>query len=74
MFDKRHPTILPSATLPPIPERQAKGRARLCGDERGASSIEYALIAAGIGAALAATVYSLGTTTKDLYSSLAALF
>ena len=49
-------------------------RARLAADERGATAIEYALIAAGIGAALAATVYNLGSQTKGLYQSIAALF
>jgi len=48
-------------------------RRRIAADEQGASAIEYALIAAGIGAAVAATVYSLGTATKGLYSSLAAM-
>ncbi len=48
-------------------------RRRLAGNEQGATAIEYALIAAGIGAAVAATVYSLGTATKGLYSSLAAM-
>jgi pilus assembly protein Flp/PilA len=48
-------------------------RRRLAGNEQGATAIEYALIAAGIGAAVAATVYSLGTATKGLYSSIAAL-
>ena len=39
--------------------------ARAAGDdEDGATAIEYALIAAGIGAAVAATVWSLGTTTN----------
>ena len=48
-------------------------RRRLAGNEQGATAIEYALIAAGIGAAVAATVYSIGTATKGLYSSLAAM-
>jgi pilus assembly protein Flp/PilA len=48
-------------------------RARLAADEQGATAIEYALIAAGIGAALAATVYSLGTATDSLYATLAAM-
>ena len=47
---------------------------RLAADEHGATAIEYALIAAGIGAAVAATVYSLGTTTRSLYANLAAMF
>lgn len=35
-----------------------------CADERGATAIEYALIAAGIGATVAATVYNMGSTLK----------
>jgi Flp pilus assembly pilin Flp len=41
--------------------------------EDGATAIEYAMIAAGVGAAVAATVYSLGTTTAGLYQSIANL-
>jgi pilus assembly protein Flp/PilA len=37
---------------------------RFRADERGATAIEYALIAAGIGATIAATVYNLGSTIK----------
>ena len=33
-------------------------------DERGATAIEYALIAAGIGATIAATVYNMGSQIK----------
>jgi pilus assembly protein Flp/PilA len=69
MFKKLRLTVSPSLTFPRMP-----GCTRLATDERGATAVEYALIAAGIGAALAATVHSLGTTTKDLYSSLAGLF
>ena len=47
---------------------------RAAGDENGGTAIEYALIAAGIGAAVAATVFSLGTTTANLYQSVANLF
>ena len=43
-------------------------------DERGATAIEYALLASGIGAAVAATVWNLGSTTHDFYASLAAMF
>jgi len=46
----------------------ARGLARLAADERGATAIEYALIASGVGAAIAATVYALGTPVKDLYT------
>ena len=49
-------------------------RARVAADEEGASAIEYALVASGIGAAVAATVWSLGTTTNAFYASLANLF
>ena len=38
---------------------------RFRADERGATAIEYALIAAGIGATVAATIYNLGTTIKS---------
>ena len=38
---------------------------RLLVDERAATAIEYAMIAAGAGAAIAATVYSLGTQVKE---------
>ena len=38
---------------------------RFCADESGATAIEYAMIASGIGAAVAATVYSLGSTRQD---------
>jgi Flp pilus assembly pilin Flp len=49
-------------------------RARVVHEEAGATAIEYALIASGIGAAVAATVYSLGSTTQGLYSHLSSLF
>ena len=46
---------------------------RAAGDEDGGTAIEYALIAAGIGAAVAATVYSLGASTAGLYQTIANL-
>jgi pilus assembly protein Flp/PilA len=49
-------------------------RRRMATDQDGATAIEYALIASGIGAAVAATVWGLGTTTAGLYQSLANLF
>jgi pilus assembly protein Flp/PilA len=49
-------------------------RARLAADEQGATAIEYALIAAGIGAALAATITSLGSAVATLYQSVASAF
>ena len=45
-------------------------RRRLAADQQGATAIEYALVAAGVGAAVAATVYHLGSTTAGLYSHL----
>jgi pilus assembly protein Flp/PilA len=43
-------------------------------DERGATAIEYAMVAAGIGVAIAAAVTKLGSTTAGLFQSLASLF
>jgi len=37
---------------------------RFRADESGATAIEYALIAAGVGATIAATVYNLGSHIK----------
>jgi pilus assembly protein Flp/PilA len=37
---------------------------RFRADESGATAIEYAMIAAGIGATIAATVYNLGSQVK----------
>jgi pilus assembly protein Flp/PilA len=49
--------------------------ARFIADERGATAIEYAMIAAGIGAAISATVFSLGSAVKtSLYDKIAAAF
>jgi pilus assembly protein Flp/PilA len=47
----------------------AAGRtiARFRSDTRGATSIEYAMIAAGIGAFIAATVMGLGTSIKETF-------
>jgi pilus assembly protein Flp/PilA len=49
-------------------------RQRLATDERGATAIEYAMIAAGIGGAIAATVTSLGSAVSNLYTSIASIF
>ena len=45
-------------------------RKRIAASEEGATAIEYALIAAGVGAAVASTVYSLGSKTNALYSNI----
>jgi pilus assembly protein Flp/PilA len=49
--------------------------ARFIADERGATAIEYAMIAAGIGVAISATVFNLGSAVKtNLYDKIAAAF
>ena len=40
---------------------------RFRADESGATAIEYAMIAAGIGATIAATVFNMGTTLKTVW-------
>ena len=47
---------------------------RFCADESGATAIEYAMIASGIGAAVAATVYLLADKVKALFLQVSALF
>jgi pilus assembly protein Flp/PilA len=49
-------------------------RRRLAEDEQGATAIEYAIIAAGIAVAVAASVATLGSATADLFNRVAALF
>ena len=39
---------------------------RFAGDESGATAIEYAMIAAGVGATIASTVFTLGGTVSDM--------
>jgi pilus assembly protein Flp/PilA len=43
------------------------GFIRFIGDERAATAIEYSLMAAGIGLAVATTVMSLGSTVKSTF-------
>ena len=40
-------------------------------DERGATAIEYAMIASGIAVAIATTIVSLGSGVNGLYTSVA---
>ncbi len=40
---------------------------RFVEDQQGATAIEYAMIAAGIGATIATTVWSLGSTLKEVW-------
>jgi pilus assembly protein Flp/PilA len=44
---------------------------RFIRDERGATAIEYAMIASGVAVAIAAAVTSLGSTVKGLFTSVA---
>jgi len=47
--------------------------ARFMRDERGATAIEYAMIASGVAVAIASTVMSLGSGVRDnLYGNVAA--
>ena len=41
------------------------------GDEQGATSIEYALIASGVSIVIVGTVATLGSNVKGMYSSVA---
>jgi Flp pilus assembly pilin Flp len=68
-----------SEATPPQPKSQPRFLVAMLGrhesgEPDGASAIEYALIASGIGAAVAATVYSFGTSTANLYQSIANMF
>jgi pilus assembly protein Flp/PilA len=48
---------------------------RLISDDRGATAIEYAMVAAGVGMAVATTVWSVGSALKtNFYDSIAAVF
>ena len=42
-------------------------------NERGATAIEYALVAAGIATAIISTVMALGTTVQSLYAQVAGM-
>jgi len=42
---------------------------RFLRDDAGATAIEYAMIASGIGVAIAATVVSLGSSVQGLYQN-----
>lgn len=47
---------------------------RLARDERGATAIEYAMIAAGVGGFIAATIWGLGSDVRgNFYDKLASL-
>jgi pilus assembly protein Flp/PilA len=48
--------------------------ARFWNDESGATAIEYAMVASGVGAFLAGTIYTLGGKVKTLFTTLAGMF
>jgi len=59
----------------PLRTTLARIRPFLLGDERGATAIEYAMIASGVGATIAATVFSFGSQLKTtFYDAIAAMF
>ena len=47
----------------------AESLVRFARDERAATAIEYAMIASGIGVAIAATIVNLGSGVNGLYTS-----
>ena len=47
---------------------------RFCADEGGATAIEYAMIASGIGGVIAVMVFALGGNVNNLYTAVAGLF
>lgn len=48
---------------------------RFLRDDKGATAIEYAMIAAGVGAAIASTVWTLGAEVRaNLYDKLTLMF
>ena len=46
---------------------------RFCADESGATAIEYAMVASGIGVAVSAMVYALGGKVKALFTNVSGL-
>ena len=61
-IEDRKPSAGISATMSRVVTRFLR-------DERGATAIEYAMIASGVGVAIAATVTSLGSGVKGLFSN-----
>jgi pilus assembly protein Flp/PilA len=53
----------------------ARLRRLIVRDQRGATAIEYAMVAAGVGMAVATTVWSVGSALKtNFYDAIGALF
>ncbi len=47
---------------------------RLLADERGASAIEYALIASGVAGAIVAAITTLGGSVSDMWTTIKSAF
>ena len=62
-----------NSTSGKLAETMALMRKLVGEDERGATAIEYALVASGISVAIVAAVTSLGSTTNGLFTSVAAV-
>jgi len=45
-----------------------------CADESGATAIEYAMVASGIGVAISTVVYALGGKVKTLFTTVSSAF
>jgi Flp pilus assembly pilin Flp len=60
--------------LSTICENGWRSARRLWREDSGTTAIEYAIIAAGIGAFLAATITSLGARVSAMWTQVAALF
>jgi pilus assembly protein Flp/PilA len=61
--------------FPPAACSAVRQLRRFAADTSGATAIEYAMIAAGVGVAISSAVWSLGTSVKTVfYDKLPALF
>jgi pilus assembly protein Flp/PilA len=61
-------------TMQTIASRAGRQLIRFCADEGGATAIEYAMIAAGVGACVAGVVMNMGSSLKTtFYDKLASL-
>jgi pilus assembly protein Flp/PilA len=61
-------------TLETLHSTAGRMLARYCSDQSGATAVEYALVASGVGVAVAATVWALGSSVNNLFTTLAGLF
>jgi Flp pilus assembly pilin Flp len=63
-----------TSALGTICEKGWQSARRLWREDSGTTAIEYAIIAAGIGAFMAATITSLGARVSAMWQQVAALF